>query len=169
MKLIPLSQDRYALVDDADYGWLSRFKWNAEKVGKSRTFYASMGWGPRGSRRTIRMHQLVFPDADEVDHINRNGLNNSRSNLRASTKSQNAGNMAKWNSSNCTSRFKGVCFLKGRKKHPWLARAGSSHIGTFPTEIEAAMAYDKAALVAFGEFARINFPAGDQSPALGQR
>ncbi len=168
MKLIPLSQDKYACVDDADYGWISKFRWSAEKVGISRTFYAATQIGRGSDKRTVRMHQLLCPFAARVDHINRNGLCNTRGNLRSATGSQNVGNTAKWASARCTSRFKGVCRLPGRKKYPWMARAGNKYAGTHACEIEAAKAYDKAALEVFGEFARLNFPAEGQSAALGQ-
>jgi hypothetical protein len=164
MKLIPLTQDKYACVDDADYGWISQFKWHAEKATKSRTFYASTNVND-GTRRTVRMHQLLCPFATHVDHINRNGLLNVRRNLRAATSLLNNGNTAKI-SRKCTSRFKGVNWQP--KRQTWLARVCHKYIGAFATEIEAAHAYDKAAVIAFGEFARLNFPAPGQRGALDQ-
>lgn len=88
-----------------------------------------------------------------ADHINRDGLDNRRCNLRVATMSQNAANRAAI--SGKASKFKGVRGEAGR----WMAIANKLHIGTFATEEEAARAYDKAALAQFGEFARLNFPA----------
>jgi hypothetical protein len=93
-----------------------------------------------------------------VDHKNLNTLDNTRTNLRLATRSQNMFNRNKIKS-NTSSRFRGVCFDKRRKK--WCAyitvEGKRIWLGTFDNEIDAAMAYDAAAKKYHGEFARLNF------------
>ena len=94
-----------------------------------------------------------------VDHINRNGLDNRKSNLRHATYSQNSWNQIKVYHPAYSSKFKGVSKNDSGK---WVAHIAtyrvSHYIGTFKTEIEAALAYDEKALQLHGEFAKINFP-----------
>lgn len=107
-------------------------------------------------------HNLILPKVAgrEVDHINGDGLDNRRCNLRYATRQQNAANGAKKGRS---SRFKGVCFDKSRGK--WLAGVKYNYVrlnlGRHATEEAAARAYDRKALELFGEFARTNFPRTD--------
>lgn len=105
------------------------------------------------------MHRLLCPFAKGgVDHINGNGLWNSRSNLRPATHSQNGSNQAK-TSRKTSSIYKGVCWNK--KNSAWCASIGimRKHLGYFKSDLEAAKAYDKAAIAKYGEFARLNFPS----------
>jgi len=92
-----------------------------------------------------------------VDHTDGNGLNNCRANLRSATQSQNGMNRRKQGNK---SGYKGVS--RATNSNRWQARIRvnrkATHIGTFDTRIEAARAYDEAALVLHGEFARLNFP-----------
>lgn len=95
MKKIKLTQGKYALVDDEDYTYLSMFKWYASKSGQ--TFYARRHKVVNGKKLTIRMHNeiLGFQEGKEIDHINRNGLNNQRKNLRFVTHQENLRNKTK--------------------------------------------------------------------------
>lgn len=145
-------------MDDADYEWLSAFKWCALKR-KSGGFDAVRGI-PKGRGRWthLRMSRALLPGTLNVDHVNRNSLDNQRHNLRPATHSQNAANRGL--DIDNSSGFKGVWWRKDRNK--WLASIrvqGRRYIlGLFSDVKEAAVAYDKAAREKFGAFACLNFP-----------
>lgn len=138
------------MVDDEDYPLLSCIKWNVYKDKK--TCYAE-------NKSFGRMHSfLMMPNKPlEVDHIDRNGLNNQRSNLRICTHQQNNWNQEKKVIG--TSKYKGVYWFASRKK--WIARmrinGKTTHLGCFIKEDDAARAYDNAARKHFKEFALLNF------------
>lgn len=93
MKEIKLTQGMVAFVDDADYEYLNQWKWYTRKT--ANTSYAQRGKRTRGKLVTINMHRLILglTDPNELcDHIDGNGLNNRRSNIRKCTVSQNAMN-----------------------------------------------------------------------------
>lgn len=157
VKEIKLSQGKYALVDDSDYERVSQYKWWAAEVGVTKHFYATTStYKPR---KTIYMHRLILdaPKGKIVDHINGNGLDNRRANLRLCTNAQNLHNAPA--QKNNTSGYKGVSWNKGNKK--WQAQICVNNkkimIGVFADKIEAAKAYDKAALEFHGKFAYTNF------------
>jgi len=152
---IPLSRGLVALVDDSDYNRLSTAgKWYANPGGD--TFYACRMSPRRGGKQLhIQMHTLVT-GWSFVDHINGDGLDNRRSNLRPADKSTNG--MNRGIGSNNTSGFKGVS-LQGLKWKAQIRVNGRHvHLGMFDTPEEAARVYDQAAVRHFGEFARPNFP-----------
>lgn len=155
MKEIQLTQGKVAIVDDADYDWLSQFKWYTYK--HRNTWYAVRNIPPtNGKRSKIKMHQVICEK--NCDHKDGNGLNNQRTNLRAATASQNQHNRRI--SKNNTSGLKGVTLDKRRNK--WMARivfnGKSKFLGLFATRAEAGRAYDQAARELYGEFAALNFP-----------
>jgi hypothetical protein len=154
MKTIPLTQGKVALVDDADFEFLSQFKWHLKRPSKKARVLYAVAHQPNTTRNStkLRMHRLLLPGAKEVDHINGDGLDNRRQNLRAATKPQNMSNMQKHRDNE--SGFKGV----SRHQKRWCARIRNEFIGVFQSPLEAAKAYDAAALALFGEFARLNFP-----------
>ncbi len=149
-KEIPLSQGKVALVDDADYEWLMGYKWHYLTLG-----YAAVS---NGRGKSILMHRLILdaPPEFKVDHINQDKLDNQRHNLRFCTMSQNLSNRGKVR--NNTSGYKGVFQLKGRKD--WFSQIKVKgkiiYLGYFKTREEAALAYNNAAVLHHGEFARLN-------------
>ena len=158
MKEIPLSQGKVALVDAGDFEWLNQWKWSACKSGKIRVVYRAMRvlWNG-GNQKAVMMHRLILnaQPGQIVDHINGNPLDNRRENLRICTQRQNTMNTHGHGDAK-TSKFKGVYWQKDIGF--WRARFRFTYLGTFKDELEAARAYDKAALAADPEFARLNFP-----------
>lgn len=156
MKRLPLTRGRVALIDDSDLTHLSRWNWSAHRCGDK--WYAARGtW--RGE--TIFMHREILAlrpgDGRIVDHINANGLDNRRANLRVVSHAQNCQNQTP--RSGTLSRYKGVTWDRSRGK--WLAAIKQDgrryFLGRFGDEVDAALAYDLAAADRFGVFARLNF------------
>ena len=158
VKEIQLTQGKVALVDDADYEYLSQWKWHAQLI-KGR-------WYARRSIRkgfpkqiSLSMHQVILntPNGMESDHKNGNGLDNQRHNLRVCTKYKNMYNQNIQTRSK-SSKFKGVYWSKKYRK--WVAQIRVNHkaiwLGQFNSEIEAANTYNMAAKRIFGEFAKLN-------------
>jgi hypothetical protein len=151
VRMIPLGDGFYAYVDAADYEWLSRWTWHVYGDG-----YA----GRREKGKFIAMHREIMqpPKGMLVDHIDANKANNCRFNLRVCTYAENQHNKRKQHGA--VSRFKGVTYSKRYDK--WCAHCRTKgepcHVGYYDDEVEAARAYDRAAVERFGEFARLNFP-----------
>jgi hypothetical protein len=159
-QLIPLTQGKFAVVDDADFALVSQYRWNAYL--DRNTYYAKRNVPTVSGQRTQRMHALItgWP---RVDHIDGDGLNNQHDNLRLATSQQNRRNSH--GRRTASSRFKGVSLYRSGK---WQAQIGVSpgvlrYLGQFASEIDAALAYDVAARDLFGEFARLNFPDQERS------
>ena len=159
VRYIPLTKGLFATVDAADYEALSQYKWTALVTGEK--VYAIRSH----QGKTILMHRQIMnpPKGMVVDHINGNGANNCRANLRTCTRQQNLCNTRPRGG---RSQYKGVRFDKRRKK--WIAEItykGKKHyLGAFTNEIEAAQAYDAKAAELFGPYARLNFPAAPEPP-----
>jgi hypothetical protein len=156
---IPLSQGKYAIVDPDDYERLSKYKWYALKCEQS--FYAARNkYLKYGKKKNVLMHREIInaPDNLFVDHINQNGLDNRKANLRLATKVQNTWNRIKTRRKT-SSKYKGVSYQK--RDRIWKAKiiinGRNKYLGSFQNEIDAAKAYDGAARKYFGEFARPNF------------
>jgi len=156
-KLIPLTQDKFAIVDADDYDRLNKYKWYASK--KRRNYYAKR----RGPHGIVAMHRVILnaPRGLVVDHINHNGLDNRKENLRLCTVAQNCRNARPCNKPNQWSKYKGVTFHKRKNRFMAAIRYNRKKyfLGYFKNETDAAKAYDKAAKKFFGEFAYLNFPA----------
>jgi hypothetical protein len=158
--LISLTQGKVALVDSDDLGHIAPYRWTA--IRSRNTWYAKAHVG----KQTIYMHRLIKLGSDgltakcKVDHHNGNGLDNRRHNLRAATHAQNMMNSV-GRPDVRKSGFKGVSVRKHACK-PFRAcieaQGKQKHLGYFASEVEAARAYDDAAILCFGSYARLNFP-----------
>lgn len=127
---------------------------------KRHTTYACAGKTLGGSLRELRMHRLIAGAraTQVVDHRDGNGLNNLPSNLRLTDAMGNVRNQRPQR--NHSTPFKGVAVHRETKRFEAYIRVNSvkRHLGLFRDPIIAARTYDAAALDAFGEFARLNFP-----------
>jgi len=157
---IPLTKGKYAIVDEKDYEYLMKWKWYALK--SKNAFYAARrqknSEKEEGDKeKLIFMHRVILdaPKGMEVDHINGEGLDNQRSNIRLATHAQNMANRKPWG----TSKYLGVYWEKHRSK--WRAQIRKSgkgkKLGIFKEEEDAARAYDVAAKKYHKEFANLNF------------
>ena len=158
MREIRLTQGKVALVDDIDFEYLDQWKWYAHKG--HNTFYA-LRRAPCPNRGRILMHRVIlegmdFKDFKETDHIDGDGLNNQRNNLRPATHQQNQANR-KINKDNKIKQ-KGVWWSKRAKK--WTAQIRINykriHLGYFDELIDAVKAYNRAAEKYQKDFARLN-------------
>lgn len=163
MKFIPMSNTKkLAIVDDEYYEELSRYKWQENNWG-----YAKRATTAGGKNVGFNMHHAVLPKIDgmQVDHKNRNTLDNRKENLRYCTASQNKANSKLYK--NNTTGFKGVYMHKDErssKNRKFQARIKIHgkyvNLGFYYTAKEAARAYDGGAMKYFGEFASLNFEMG---------
>lgn len=146
MKKIKLTQGKYTIVDNDDYKNISIFNWSLLNNKYAYRIVKNKG---------ILMHRFIMnaPKGKDVDHINHNGLDNRRCNLRICTHSENLANRTN------KEKLKGVYFRP--KKNAWVSSIKINnkyvYLGYFKNKIEAAMAYDKKAKEIFGNFASLNF------------
>jgi hypothetical protein len=152
MKKIPLSQGKFALVDDEDYEFLMQWTWHYHSG------YAASRY-PDGS--LMRMHRIIlermgFKDFEQCDHINHDGIDNSHANLRPATRSQNMCNCSK--RSDNTSGYIGVSWHKKTGKWQAQIRVNDKYkyLGLFEDVEEAARVRDEAAKKHYGNFANLN-------------
>lgn len=147
-----------ALVDDEDYEYLNQFRWNVYYA--SKTYYTHMNICKEGRNTTIPMHRLIMntPKGLEVDHIDHNGLNNQKYNLRNCTHADNQMNSVR---DRKEIKYRGVYIRKLKKHIRYTARLRHNGIyywlGQFHNPIDAAKSYDRKAKELFGEFASLNF------------
>jgi len=165
MKLLDISTRKYpntfTMVDDSDFEFLSQWKWFAQYPIGRKTMYAVRNTSGKGgkARKILRMHRAIMnpKDTDIIDHADRNGLNNTRGNLRVCTPNESARNRTRPQSAK-GSPYRGV-FLRKRwgtfQAHIGL-NGWKIHLGFFKTAEAAALAYNEAAIKYHGEFASIN-------------
>lgn len=161
MKEIKLSQtgtlkNRFvALVDDEDFDYLNQFNWCV--LFRNSGYYAYRTLRTNEKRGTIYMHRIIMNTTKvmEVDHIDHDGLNNQKSNLRNCLHAQNQKNMSAHK--NGISKYLGVCYHDNAFQVQMAINGKNTYLGRFKTEVGAAMAYDNAAKKIRGEFANLNF------------
>lgn len=162
---IPLTQGKVALVDDEDYDRVAQHKWYAQR--DRRNWYAARHIGPFGQRRCLQLHTFILgiTDGTWVDHIDADGLNCQKTNLRPTDRCLNAANSRKRVTN--MSGYKGVGLLKssGRYQAQITSNGKNIRLGIFTDPAEAAHAYDDAARRIFGEYARLNFPRDGERQA----
>jgi hypothetical protein len=161
MKFIQLTRGYAAIVDDADYNRvMAAGPWQTV-IKKSTGMVYALRTVPKldGKPTTQRLHRFILGLTDpkvQVDHRNRYGLDNQRSNLRVATSAQNGANRSKQRGT--SSRFKGVHWNKTQRQ--WTAylyvNRKKVYLGIFADELSAARAYDAFAREHFGEFAKLN-------------
>jgi len=163
MNKIELTQGKVAIVDADDLNRVSEFKWFYHKRGTGyaqRSQHICFKDGKR-IQKSIGMHRFIMGVEDSkvhVDHINHDTLDNRKSNLRLCTNAENTRN--KLPQKGGFSKYKGVCKSPKHCIKPFVVRIVFNYkkinLGYFATELEAAIAYNKAALHYFGEFALLN-------------
>jgi len=169
MKEITLTQGEVALVDDADYEEVMKRKWHVTRSSRGgrlrRNLYAVGYKNCKPGYMNVLMHREIMgaPQGMDVHHINGNGLDNRRRNLRVCTHQENqCGRHSTWG----LSRYLGVSKSHRGCRKPWRAVITSKgkeyYLGCFYLQEQAARAYDRAALRFHGEFAALNFPDAAQ-------
>lgn len=158
MKTIPLSQGKFAILDDEHYDYLNQWKWHTHN-SRGKLYAARWGyWSINDTERKTRvmMHREIAGITGlQVDHINGDSLDNRSENLRPATMSQNQMNQKIHQASR--SGFKGVRETSADRFQARITINGKYLcIGTFPTKTDAALAYNKAATELFGDRACLN-------------
>lgn len=166
MKKIKLTKGKTALVDDEDFAEINKMKWHSVSPNKNNLFYAYSRIYKEGkSLAIVCMHRHILGlkkgQKIVVDHIDGDGLNNQKNNLRFCTNKQNLVNRKTGKLAKTTSKYKGVFKNTSFNKYPWFSQIKVDerviYLGSFQKEEDAARTFDKASIVAHGEFAKLNF------------
>jgi hypothetical protein len=164
--LIPLSQGKHAIVDDEDYDFLMQWKWHVMGRYAGRVAIDST----TRKQSSVAMHRVILdtPQGMHSDHINGDGLDNRRENLRICTPGENVRNQKANKRRVGDAQYKGTFFVKELGK--WKAVIGingkTQYLGLFDCEDDAARAYDQKARELFGDFVRPNFPNQNENSAI---
>ena len=160
MNEITLTQNKVAFVDDKDFERVNRFKWYAQNHGNQWYAVRNETYHHKKQRqRKVQMHRFITGISREwwIDHVNGEGLDNRRNNLRPCTNSTNQANRK--TSCNKIVEYKGVYFHK--KSGKYMVRIQQDgyryFLGEYYSPIFAAEIYDKKAVELFGEYAKTNF------------
>jgi len=157
---MPLTQGKFAIIDDKDFALVSQYKWHALK--SHNNYYAAHSTYDKKRKKmgTLLMHRLLTnaPKGIPVDHFNFNGLDNRQQNIRLCSNAQNVRRQRPQKRPK-SSRYKGVSRAKTKWKAGIKYNGRTIHIGNFCTEIEAAKAYDKKSKELFGPYAFLNLRA----------
>jgi hypothetical protein len=163
VRVVPLTQGQYAVIDPEDWPAVSQYKWCALKT--TNTWYAVRGQKNTNGKWRLQYLHTFLTGFTETDHVNTYGLVNRRCNLRPA-EGMNSRNT--WSSRNGASKYKGVSLTRNKKS--WSAfiwnNGATRYLGTFTNEVDAAQAYDEAARSVAGKHARYNFPQPGEQPAL---
>lgn len=161
---VPLTKGYSTTLDREDFERLfipnqagaPTVKWHAFVEPSGPVYVTRTEQSPKKRMRWMHREIIDAPAGLDVDHRDRNGLNNRRSNLRVATRGQNLANRTKRGGTK--SRFKGVYWDAGRQKWQAIARVRgrNHHLGRFDDEVTAARAYNELALAEWGEFAALN-------------
>lgn len=162
----PVGRTRLAIIDAEDFEKVAGKTWKTQRSSTGRTLYACTII----NGKAVWMHHVVYGSRAKLDHVNHDGLDNRKCNLRPCTESQNQANQRKRLKPCKHSQFKGVIRQTNGR---WRAAIGvlkkRLSLGAYDTEEQAARAYDAKALERFGEFACLNFPRPVRKPAMKEQ
>ncbi len=156
MREVILTSGEISLVDDSDFNFVNQFRWRALRT--PRTTYARATI----NGKVVLMHRILMqtPVGMHTDHLNSNGLDNRRENLRVCTQTENKRNARP--AQGKSSPYKGVSLIKGTKTPKYSCKiyvdGKLRHLGTYSSPVHAALRYDHEARENYGEFAYLNFP-----------
>lgn len=145
----------YALIDEDDYERVSKYKWHLLKHQTKTSTHKYAHGGP--IEKQIRLHHFINgkpPKNMVTDHLDGDGLNNSKKNLRNATYKQNAQNKKQIENEKKSCKYIGVIFDKRAKKY--VPRLSGKHLGYFVDEDKAAKVYDINAFLNYGKYAKTN-------------
>lgn len=155
-RLVRLTRGMFAIVDEEDFERVNQYMWHVKR--DKNNYYAVRSSSPTKNIESISLHNFIKNDRGMVDHINGNGLDDRKINLRFCTNMENLQNSKPMRGK--SSKYKGVSLFTRYGKFAAQIRVNGVPmvIGYYDDETDAARAYDNKAKDVFKEFARLNFP-----------